>query len=240
VYALDDDGTHAALGKAKQGVPLGDVWNIPYLNPKARERVGYPTQKPIELLCRLLEIASNPGDSILDPFCGSGTSLVAANIMGRGYIGIDKSEDAVRISNRRLGTRRVSKSVVAEKGRQSFLAKVDNPAISAVLSALKATPVYRNRHMDGFLKDTPGGVPVGLRILLEGDNLDRNLTSFVQVLHKKKCAAGVLVHPHAVARESMLFEQRDPVLLVTLEKALAQPESVMRGLEDLLNPESSS
>lgn len=81
-YRRDDSGIPIANG-AKRGVPLGDVWDIPYLNPKAKERVGYPTQKPILLLDRIIEIASNPEDCVLDPFCGSGTTLVAAHLADR-------------------------------------------------------------------------------------------------------------------------------------------------------------
>ena len=69
-------------------MPLGDVWDIPYLNPKARERVGYPTQKPILLLERIIRLLSAPGDLVVDPCCGSGTTLVAARLEGRRAIGI--------------------------------------------------------------------------------------------------------------------------------------------------------
>ena len=64
---------------------MTDVWNIPYLNPKARERVGYPTQKPILLLEKIINLVTDAGDSVLDPFCGSGTTLVAAKLLGRDY-----------------------------------------------------------------------------------------------------------------------------------------------------------
>jgi site-specific DNA-methyltransferase (adenine-specific) len=76
-------------GKEKKGVALGDVWEIPYLNPKASERSGYPTQKPILLLERIIEISTDVNDVVLDPFCGSGTTLVAAKLLGRRFIGIE-------------------------------------------------------------------------------------------------------------------------------------------------------
>ena len=71
-YATDSDG-EVVFGGVKQGVPLSDVWEIPFLNPKAKERVGYPTQKPVLLLERIISLCSEPGDIVLDPFCGSGT-----------------------------------------------------------------------------------------------------------------------------------------------------------------------
>ena len=58
---------------------MSDVWEIPFLNPKAKERVGYTTQKPILLLERIIEISTDENDIVLDPFCGSGTTLVASS-----------------------------------------------------------------------------------------------------------------------------------------------------------------
>ncbi|HEY3289144.1 MAG TPA: site-specific DNA-methyltransferase, partial [Anaerolineae bacterium] len=62
----------------KGGKPLDDVWDIPSIAPTSTERVGYPTQKPLALLTRIILLASNEGDLVLDPFCGSGTTLMAA------------------------------------------------------------------------------------------------------------------------------------------------------------------
>ncbi len=86
VYQRDENG-EAISGREKRGVPLSDVWNIPFLNPKAKERIGYPTQKPILLLERIIEISTAKGDCVLDPFCGSGTTLVTAKLLERNYIG---------------------------------------------------------------------------------------------------------------------------------------------------------
>ncbi|MBI3177408.1 MAG: site-specific DNA-methyltransferase, partial [Chloroflexi bacterium] len=101
VYQRDENGD-TVMGPEKRGVPLSDVWNIPFLNPKAKERVGYPTQKPVLLLERIIAISTDKGDCVLDPFCGSGTTLVAAKLLGRDYIGIDISTDAIRLSENRL------------------------------------------------------------------------------------------------------------------------------------------
>lgn len=79
-YKYDKKGD-IVIAKEKKGVPLSDVWEIPFLNPKARERTGYPTQKPVELLEKIIKISTDEGDSVFDPFCGSGTTLVAAKIL---------------------------------------------------------------------------------------------------------------------------------------------------------------
>src|SRR6185437_593121 len=97
VYDRDDDGNTVPNG-VKRGVPLGDVWDIPFLNPKAKERTGYPTQKPLLLLERIIRLATTEGDRVLDAFCGSGTALVAAQSLNRAAIGIDISEDAVKLT----------------------------------------------------------------------------------------------------------------------------------------------
>lgn len=99
IYDKDLDGNIIPSG-GKKGVPLSDVWEIPYLNPKAKERVGYPTQKPLLLLEQIIKIATNEGDLILDPFCGSGTTLVAASLLGRNSVGIDISTDAVELTKK--------------------------------------------------------------------------------------------------------------------------------------------
>lgn len=88
------------------GPPLGDVWEIPIVAPSGHERrdgANYPTQKPRELLRRIVESTSNPGDLVLDPACGSGTAIAAARDLGRRWIGIDSSEVAFAASARRLG-----------------------------------------------------------------------------------------------------------------------------------------
>lgn len=85
------------------GVPLGDLWDdIPPINSQAQERLGYPTQKPVMLLERIIEGSSNPGDVVLDPFCGCGTTIHAAQKLGRQWIGIDVTHLAISLIERRL------------------------------------------------------------------------------------------------------------------------------------------
>jgi DNA modification methylase len=88
------------------GVPLGDVWSdIAPLNSQAAERLGYPTQKPLALLERIIRASSNEGDLVLDPFCGCGTAVDAAQRLNRRWIGIDITFLAIDlIENRLRGT----------------------------------------------------------------------------------------------------------------------------------------
>lgn len=81
-----------------------DILDIPSLNNMAAERTGYPTQKPLALLELLIEACSPPGGTVLDPCCGSGTTLVAAKKLGRVAIGCDQSDAAVRTAKERLAS----------------------------------------------------------------------------------------------------------------------------------------
>jgi DNA modification methylase len=81
---------------------MGDVWEIPIVAPVARERTGYPTQKPEALLERLLLALTNPGDLVVDAYLGSGTTLAVATKLGRTAIGIDQNPEAIRVTEERL------------------------------------------------------------------------------------------------------------------------------------------
>ena len=85
------------------GVVLQDVWtDIDPVNPVAKERLGYPTQKPLALLERIITASSNPDDVVLDPFCGCGTAVHAAHKLGRRWIGIDITYLAIGLIRRRM------------------------------------------------------------------------------------------------------------------------------------------
>ena len=86
----------------KAGKPMDDVWDLPLLNSSARERVGYPTQKPLTLLERIVKASSNVNEVVLDPFCGCATACVAADALDRLWIGIDVSERAAQLVRQRI------------------------------------------------------------------------------------------------------------------------------------------
>ncbi|MCY4235840.1 MAG: DNA methyltransferase [Cyanobacteria bacterium MAG CAR2_bin_4] len=93
-------------GQAGKPIPKGktpdDVISIPSLNAMAKERTGYPTQKPLALLDRIIKASSNENDIVLDPFCGCATTCVAAEHLGRQWIGIDVSVKAYELVKERL------------------------------------------------------------------------------------------------------------------------------------------
>jgi site-specific DNA-methyltransferase (adenine-specific) len=86
-----------------KGVPLTTNWSdIRPIHGWANEKLGYPTQKPLALLERVVLASSNPGDTILDPFCGCGTAIAAAQKLGRDWIGIDVTHLAITLQKYRL------------------------------------------------------------------------------------------------------------------------------------------
>ena len=92
---------------ASPGQVPSDIWiDIPPVNSQARERTGYPTQKPLALLERIIKASSSPGDMVFDPFCGCATALVAADRLERKWAGVDLSPLAVKLVDERISTDR--------------------------------------------------------------------------------------------------------------------------------------
>jgi site-specific DNA-methyltransferase (adenine-specific) len=92
--------------KAARGKLPTDVWWHTIVSPTGREKTGYPTQKPVGIVRRMLQASTRPGDLVLDPFAGSGTLGAAAAELGRRYVLIDESAEAVAVMEARLGVRR--------------------------------------------------------------------------------------------------------------------------------------
>jgi DNA modification methylase len=104
-WPREGDGTPRLKWYADElgGMAMGTVWtDIDPIAANAGERLGYPTQKPLSLLNRIIRASSNPNDIVLDAFCGCGTALVAAQSLGRQWIGIDVSPTACRVMAKRL------------------------------------------------------------------------------------------------------------------------------------------
>ena len=98
---VDGDRTATSTDKESQSA-CPDWWDISIINPNAKERMGYPTQKPLALLDRIVRASSNPGDVVLDPFCGCGTTIHAAQLLGRQWIGVDVCVNACKVIERRM------------------------------------------------------------------------------------------------------------------------------------------
>lgn len=193
-YKKDKNG-NVVNTTQKKGVPLSDVWNIPFLNPKAKERTGYPTQKPLELLERIIKISSNEGDIILDPFCGSGTSLVAAQNLNRNFIGIDNSKEAVTITRNRLNNPIKSESQLLKKGNSSFMTL--SPEKMDILKQFNAKPVYRNKGLDGLINDFENNRIIALKIQNSDEDLYESAQKLDYAKNKRNIDLGILLQTHS-------------------------------------------
>ena len=190
VYDKDAEG-NIKNGDKKKGVPLSDVWDIPYLNPKAKERVGYPTQKPILLLEQIIKLVTNEGDLVIDPFCGSGTTCVASKLLNRNYIGIDQSLDAVELSICRLKNPIRTESSLLKKGRSSY-----NNADQEVINYLRGvdfTPVHRNRGIDAILTEQFDKTPILIRKQKSGESIDKSLSLLAKAMKTKNSKKAFLI-----------------------------------------------
>lgn len=212
-YKRDIEG-NVVIGKAKKGVPLSDVWDIPFLNPKARERVGYPTQKPIELLDKIIKISTNEGDVVLDPFCGSGTTLVSAKLLKRKYIGIDINPEAIKITQNRINKPIKTESILLKKGINSYKTKTDKEI--AILSQFDCDIVQRNKGIDAFLRDYYNDAPVAIKIQKESETFGEAVELLYSAAEKKKCKFCVLIFTErdsTIIPPNMLLLKRDDVRL---------------------------
>jgi DNA modification methylase len=101
VWLTNEDGS-LRYEEGKETRPVGDVWNIPIINPVATERLDYPTQKPLALLTRIIEASSTVDSIVADFFCGSGTTIEAAERLGRKWVGCDLGRFSVHTSRKRI------------------------------------------------------------------------------------------------------------------------------------------
>lgn len=231
IYARDENGD-VVCGGSKRGVPLSDVWEIPFLNPKARERAGYPTQKPILLLEQIIRLVTDEGDVVLDPFCGSGTTLVAARLLARSAIGIDISEEAVELTRRRLAAPVKTESNLLKNGLESY--KTANAEALSLLNGIAYTPVQRNNGIDALLEETYRGVPILVRVQRQGETAAEAASALHKAGKTKKARRMILV---AIEDMPSLLEVGIPEEVQVVPSAAL---SINRLLKDLGNEQRTS
>lgn len=221
IYKRDEEG-NIVFDNEKKGVPLSDVWEIPFLNPKAKERVGYPTQKPILLLERIVEISTDENDIVLDPFCGSGTTLVASKLLNRQFIGIDMSKDAIEITNSRLENPIKTESELLNKGIEKYQNKSENEI--NILKAIGAIPVQRNTGIDGFILNKETNQNIAIKIQKETEELYEAQKKLVAASKVKECKYKVLIKTHdSMTEQQNMFKEKkieDVIILDSYENIL--------------------
>lgn len=193
IYKKNQDGD-VVYGSNKNGVPLNDVWQIPFLNPKAKERVGYPTQKPIELLEKILKIASKEGDTILDPFLGSGTTAVTAKLLKRNFIGFDINSSAIELAQLRLKELVKTESKLLKNGLESYENKTENQ--KKILARFECNIVQRNKGIDAILKEKIDDKLVGIKIQDKDETLKDTENLLQKAMKNKNFIFGIIVKTH--------------------------------------------
>ncbi|WP_346920727.1 site-specific DNA-methyltransferase [Clostridium sp. UBA7339] len=231
-YKKDENGD-VVLGKAKKGVPMSDIWEIPYLNPKAAERVGYPTQKPILLLERIIDIVTDENDVVLDPFMGSGTTLVAAKLKNRNYIGIDKSEDAIQLAKRRLDAPVKTDSILLKKGRESYKNLSEDEL--NILNQIGAVPVQRNKGIDGFLKEYYKDSPVAVRIQKNNEDLSSAMKLLKAAGKKKSCKLMILIKTMNKVDNQESLDISNEIAVTDEESKIILIDSYRTQIQNLIN-----
>ena len=162
----------------QEGNPLDDNWiDISTNKLNKNERIGYPTQKPEALLRRIIEMASNKGDIVLDPFVGGGTTVAVADKLGRKWIGIDQSVQAIKVTEMRLQNQMdlLSAPFVVQLHKYDYDTLRFKDAFefeSWIIIQYGGTSNYKNRGdfgLDGKMKDN---TPIQVK---RSDNIGRNV-----------------------------------------------------------------
>ena len=230
-YKIDEDG-NVVMGQAKKGVPLSDVWDIPFLNPKAKERVGYPTQKPIVLLEQIIKLVTAENDIVLDPFMGSGTTLVAAKLLGRRFIGFDISDDALMLAEKRLNTIVRTDSNLLKRGHKAYQ-NLDSKCLD-IIKSIDAIPVQRNSGIDGFLREHVDGGAVAVRIQRDGETLNDTVNKLRKACKRKHCSYMVVIRTHNDDLEGLMNmeEYKDIIISDSYDIQLYDAINNSRIIED--------
>jgi len=201
-YRQDEDGRWFRWQKRKgkepykvylsEGRRLGDVWEIPTINASARERLGYPTQKPKTLMERIILSSSNPGDMVLDPFCGCGTTLDVAEEQQRNWVGIDISPTAIDICEARLA---ISGAKVTTRGMPGTVADLHAMRpfefqhwVCHQLQAVPSPTLSGDRGLDGRMSLTHDPVQVKQKQVGRPD-----VDAFITAIERAGSDRGVMV-----------------------------------------------
>ena len=222
-YRQDEEGKWYRWQKRKgqkaykvylsEGRRLGDVWEISIINASAKERLGYPTQKPLTLLERIVKVSSSPGDVVLDPFCGCGTTIAAAEKLNRKWTGIDITHLAISLQKYRLQESfpEAEFEVIGEPETVKaarYLAEQDRFQFEWwALSLVKARPGKASKGskrgkkgadkgIDGVLTFIDGARRKPHRVLVQvksGKVSSRDIRDLVGTVEREKAVIGVLI-----------------------------------------------
>ena len=218
------------LDEPQRGVQMNDVWIIPFIGSTAKERLGFPTQKPEALLERIIKASSNEGDLVADFFCGCGTAVAVAQRLNRRWIGVDISHLAVRlIYNRVLNAYRRNpskfrnvKSNIEIDGFPRDVASARELATSTRKGRMKFQDWVIEIKLDGVSKDLRRGYDGYVTIYRDAKKKDvvlievksgaaevEDIREFVNAVNNENAAMGVFVcFADKVTRQMLIEAQR--------------------------------
>lgn len=192
-----------------KGRPVQNLWDdIEMISSQSSERMGYPTQKPVALLERIIQASSNPGDVVLDPFCGCGTTIDAAEKLGRQWIGIDITYLATALIKSRLRETYGDKIEIKTVGEPVSLRDAEKLANDDkyqfqwwALGLVGARPVEQKKGADHgidgkiLFRDDPGAArPEQIILSVKGGGTGvKDVRDLLGVLDREKAAIGVLI-----------------------------------------------
>jgi len=185
-----------------KGIPISNIWtDINMINAAAKERLGYPTQKPEVLLERIIRASSNKDDIVLDPFCGCGTAMAVAHRLNRKWIGIDISPTAIVLIEKRLNKFGTVKSkdfdVIGMPTTLSHLRKLEpfefqNWVINE-MHAKQSKKLSSDFGLDGYYDRTIFTDKAGIQVK-QSENVGRNVVdNFETALSRGKFTKGFIV-----------------------------------------------
>jgi hypothetical protein len=190
------------------GVPLQDIWtDLRPIGAQAQERLGYPTQKPLSLLERIILSSSDSGDLVLDPFCGCGTTIHAAQKLGRAWIGIDVTHLAISLIERRLKDAFPGVAFEVHGTPKDLESAVDLARRDKYQFQWWAVSLVDARPYGGKKKGADGGIDGILFFRSDKDKTEKALVSvkggenvgvgmvrdLIAVVEREKAAVGVLI-----------------------------------------------
>ena len=233
-----------------KGKPVQTIWDdIAEINSQAKERLGYPTQKPLALLERIINASSNPGDLVLDPFCGCGTTIDAAEKLGRKWIGIDITQLATSLIKNRLRDTYGDKIEIVTVGEPvtpneaAILAEQDKYQFQWwTLGLVGARPVEQKKGADHgidgkilFRDDPRAAKPEQIIIQVKGGKTGvKDVRDLRGVLDREQAAIGVLISLQPPTKE-MVAEAVSTGFYVHKTNAQKYSKLQLRTVKELMD-----
>ncbi|MGX4768633.1 DNA methyltransferase [Bradyrhizobium guangdongense] len=250
------------------GVQLQNLWDdLPLLSNRSKEALGYQTQKPLILLERIIKASTNPGDTVLDPFCGCGTAIEAAHLLKRNWIGIDITALAIDVVERRLsrlGLRRerdyhVDGAPVDVDGARKLWEKDEHQFQLWAITLVDGQPRDggkrgADRGVDGliYFQDDARTVSTAIISVKGGKNIHaRDIRELSGAMHARGSKVGIFITLHKptgemerVARESGSVEcggkLRSRIQIRTIEELFSGKKIDLPPVHDIISATASS